>query len=62
MIRLTVRGCFVAESWTGIVVGLCGMSAAVLLVAVHYWREMTRRRKLKRMDHRDWWEVMRDRH
>ncbi|CAB3660089.1 hypothetical protein LMG24238_01623 [Paraburkholderia sediminicola] len=50
-----------AESWTGIVVGLCALSAAALLVAVHYWREMTRRRKLSRMDHRDWWEVMRDR-
>jgi len=61
LISLTVRESFVAESWTGIVVGLCGLSAAVLLVAVHYWREMTRRRKLERMDHRDCWEVMRDR-
>jgi hypothetical protein len=51
----------VAESGTGIVVGLCGLSAVVMLVAVHYWREMTRRRKLRQMDHRDCWEVMRHR-
>ncbi|RKE37027.1 hypothetical protein B0G76_3254 [Paraburkholderia sp. BL23I1N1] len=50
-----------AESWTGIVLGLCGLSVAVLLVAVHYWREMTRRRKLRRMDHLECWEVMRHR-
>jgi hypothetical protein len=50
-----------AESATGIVVGLCGLSAAMLLVAVHYWREMKRRRQLRQMDHRDCWEVMRGR-
>ncbi|NPT42786.1 hypothetical protein GNZ12_16000 [Paraburkholderia sp. 1N] len=50
-----------AESGTGIVVGLCALSAAVLLVAVHYWRETIRRRKLMQMDHRDCWEVMRPR-
>ncbi|SOE47229.1 hypothetical protein SAMN05446635_0138 [Burkholderia sp. OK233] len=49
------------ESWTGIVVGLCGLSAAVLLTAGHYWSEMMRRRQLRRMDHRDCWEVMRHR-
>jgi hypothetical protein len=50
-----------AESGAGIVVGLCGLSAAMLLVAGHYWREMLRRRQLRRMDHHDCWEVMRHR-
>ncbi|MGF6904189.1 hypothetical protein [Paraburkholderia phytofirmans] len=50
-----------AESWTGVVVGLCGLSAAALLIAVHYRREMMRQRKLRQMDHRDCWEVMRQR-
>lgn len=49
------------ESGIGITVGLCVLTAAVLLVAGHYWHEWMRRRKLKRMDHRDCWEVMRHR-
>jgi hypothetical protein len=61
LISFTVKECSVAESGTGIVVGLCALSAAVLLVAVHYWRETIRRRKLMQMDHRDCWEVMRHR-
>lgn len=51
-----------AESGIGITVGLCGLAAAVLLVAGHYWREWSHRKQLKRMDHRDCWEVMRKRH
>jgi hypothetical protein len=58
----TVKENSVADSGIGITVGLCALTAAVLLVAGHYWREWARRRKLKRMDHRDCWEVMRNRH
>jgi hypothetical protein len=50
-----------AESGAGIVVGLCGLSVAMLLVAGHYWREMIRRRQLRQMNHHDCWEVMRHR-
>ncbi|WP_198018016.1 hypothetical protein [Burkholderia sp. WSM2230] len=50
------------EPWTGIVVGLFGLTAAVMLIAGHYRRELMRRRHLRQMDHRQCWEVMRRRH
>jgi hypothetical protein len=61
VIRSFVKECSVAESWAGIAVGLFGLTAAVLLVADHYRRELTRRRQLRQMDHRHCWEVMRHR-
>ncbi|MEX3816537.1 hypothetical protein AB3X96_41425 [Paraburkholderia sp. BR13439] len=50
-----------AESWTGIAVGLFGLTSAVLLVAAHYRRELIRRRQLRQMDHRHCWDVMQHR-
>jgi hypothetical protein len=51
----------VTDSWTGIVVGSFGLAAAALLVIGHYRREWTRQRLLRRMDHRQCWDVMRKR-
>jgi hypothetical protein len=51
----------VAEPWTGIAVGVFALTAAVMLIAGHYRRELRRRRHLRHMDHHQCWEVMRHR-
>jgi len=51
----------VTDAWAGIVVGSFGLTVAALLVIGHYRREWMRRRLLRRMDHRQCWDVMRKR-
>lgn len=50
------------EAWLGMVIGLFVLASAAMLVIAHYRREHLRKRLLRRMDHRQCWEVMRRRH
>jgi hypothetical protein len=49
------------ESWIGIIVGAVALVIAVTVIIVHYRREHIRARLLRRMDHRQCWDVMRRR-
>jgi hypothetical protein len=49
------------DSWEGIVFGLSALVVAAAMVIGHYRREWMRQKTLKRMDHREYWEVMRRR-
>jgi len=51
-----------SEAWMAMVVGLFVLASATVLVIGHYRREHLRVRLLRRMDHRQCWEVMRRRH
>ncbi|MGX6998184.1 hypothetical protein [Caballeronia sp. KNU42] len=51
-----------SAAWMGMVVGLFALASAAMLVIAHYRREHRRKRLLRRMDHRQCWEVMRRRH
>jgi integral membrane sensor domain MASE1 len=51
-----------SAAWMGMVVGMFVLASAAMLVIAHYRREHRRKRLLRRMDHRQCWEVMRRRH
>jgi len=51
-----------SDAWMVMVVGLFVLASAAMLVIAHYRREHQRERLLRRMDHRQCWEVMRRRH
>jgi hypothetical protein len=50
-----------SETWMGIVVGSFVLAIAAMLIIGHYRREHRRDRLLRRMDHRQCWDVMRRR-
>jgi hypothetical protein len=50
-----------SEAWMAMVAGLFVLASAAVLVIVHYRREHMRERLLRRMDHRQCWDVMRRR-
>jgi hypothetical protein len=49
------------ESWMGIVAGSFVLAIAATVIVGHYWREHMRAQLLRRMDHRQCWDVMRRR-
>ena len=51
-----------SETWMGVVVGSFVLAIAATLIIGHYCREHRRERLLRRMDHRQCWDVMRRRH
>ena len=60
--RSSLEGFAMSAAWMGMVVGLFVLASAAMLVIAHYRREHRRKRLLRRMDHRQCWEVMRRRH
>jgi len=50
------------ESWMGIVAGSLVLAISATVIVGHYRREHMRKQQLRRMDHRQCWEVMRRRH
>ena len=59
--RLREKVFAMTESWMGIVAGSFVLAIAATAIIGHYRREHVRKQLLRRMDHRQCWDVMRRR-